>query len=87
LRPGDCIGSTLANDEFSSIEKVPCTSEGATGLVTSNFKVSLNGTYPGESYFDLQFTLQCDVDATWFLSPTRESWEVGDRTVACVAEL
>lgn len=88
LRRGDCITDTFGTITLteSSTQVVACDSILATGRVTNLFTVDADGSYPAEDYFEAQFNLYCDYDATAFYFPTRESWSVGDRTIACVEE-
>lgn len=88
LRPGDCLTLTaLLASEIASAEVVPCMSTRAAARVTNLFLVErTSGPYPGDSYFENQWLVGCDLDATTGIVPTQESWSMGDRTIICIEE-
>ena len=86
IQEGDCINSTLP--EGISIEVVvivPCSGTWQYRVLNS-FQVAESGDYPGEEFFDQQFSERCDRRATFYLFPPADGWELGDRTVNCLQE-
>ena len=83
---GDCINSKINEGiEIRNIEITTC--NGAWEyLVLSEFAVERNGEYPGEDYFLGESIAQCPRQYSFPIFPIRNSWRVGDRTVACVQE-
>jgi hypothetical protein len=86
LREGDCIGSA-PDGYIETVAAVPCSSAGATNRVTKLFMVDVDGPYPGDAYFDEQYYLYCDENATYYLWPSEDSWAAGDRTVICLEDV
>jgi hypothetical protein len=87
LRQGDCLSDVPGEGEFDTMSAVSCSSPLASAEVLSLVLVSVETAgYPGLPYFEEQFNLYCDADATYFLYPTPASWDEGDRTVTCLQE-
>ena len=84
VRDGDCLVATLPEiEEFERIEIVPCTGKWDARAVSS-FVVESNEDFPGDSLFSQNAIDRCDRRYSYLLLPTRESWELGDRTVSCI---
>ena len=83
---GDCINSKLHEGiEIRNIEITTC--NGAWEYrVLSKFTVDRHGGYPGDDYFLGESIAQCPRQYSFALFPIRDSWWVGDRTVACLQE-
>ena len=93
----DTPGGSLTGDTYYDVDKVPCSGK-HDGEVFAVFQVTGHRTYPGDNgigtiaddkCYALQGTyamdawaLPSDVDV-YFLTPTRESWDAGDREVTC----
>ncbi len=52
----------------------------------NGFVVDRDGDYPGEDYFMVEGDRRCNHLAGVYLFPLPESWELGDRAVACLME-
>ena len=84
LQDGDCINSTLPEGiHVESVEIVTC-DEPWQYRVLNTLEVSQSGTYPGEVVFTREALANCDKRSSWWLYPTSESWNQGDRAVSCL---
>jgi hypothetical protein len=84
LREGDCISDSRSG-EVATVSKVSCSSAEARYRVSRVFVVTGSGSYPGLDYFANQYALRCDASAITAITPTKQSWSIGDRTVVCLA--
>ena len=80
LQEGECFSETTEYTEL-----VSCSDEWEF-RVLSNISIDLSGAYPSANYFALQANDQCDRHFSIWYEPSRESWELGDRTVNCLQE-
>nr|WP_307622259.1 DUF4190 domain-containing protein [Streptomyces sp. V3I7] len=99
LAKGECFdapGGALEGDTYD-VDKVPC-SRGHDGEVFASFRLT-GSAYPGDTkvadladqrcyglrdgYAMDTWAVPGDVDV-YYLTPTRDSWSVGDREVTCV---
>jgi hypothetical protein len=89
LRPGDCISEDIPDEttEHGELEAVACTSTDAVAKVVNLVLIDAEGDYPEESFFDEEAALRCDAETTSFMFPTVESWDAGDRTIVCMADV
>ena len=65
------------------VELVDCSGEWQYRVLNS-FDVDDSDRYPGESFFGQRARESCDRSYAMFLYPSRQSWELGDRTVTCL---
>ena len=79
LEIDECFNDAPETDGLL-VERVDC-----SGVwewqVTHRFNVSVEGPYPGETYFDDIVTERCPDD--YYYQPSPESWALGDRSVIC----
>ena len=54
--------------------------------VLKSFAVPDAEAYPDETFFVDQVSQHCDVQTDFYLYPSAESWEQGDRTVNCIQQ-
>ncbi len=86
LQDGDCINSTLPEGiDVESVDIVTC-DEPWQYRVLNTIEVARSGSYPGEEVFTREALANCDKRSIWWLYPTRESWNQGDRVVSCLQE-
>ena len=84
LQDGDCINSTLPEGiSIETVEIVPCNGPWQY-RVLNTLEVSQSDTYPGEVVFTREALANCDKRSSWWLYPTSESWNQGDRAVSCL---
>ena len=84
LQDGDCINSTLPEGiDVESVEIVTC-HEPWQYRILNTLEVARSGGYPGEVIFTQEALANCDRQSSWWLYPTRESWNQGDRAVSCL---
>ena len=93
----DTPGGAMTGDTYYDLDKVPCSGK-HDGEVFGVFQVTGHENYPGDTgigtladdrCYALQGTyamdawaLPSDVDV-YYLTPTRDSWDAGDREVTC----
>ena len=89
LRPGHCVSSFKAVSGPSSDTEeayvVPCSGSWAF-RVENTFVVDAGGPYPGEMFLANQAAERCNIAANFYMSPTQDSWDRGDRVVTCMYE-
>ena len=86
LEDGDCINSTLPEGiSIETVVIVPCSGDWQY-RVTNSFQVADAEAYPDESFFLSQFSENCDRQASHYLFPLAEGWELGDRKVTCLQQ-
>jgi hypothetical protein len=94
LRDGDCFNlegpspaflDTLEGEETTEVLFVPCSGDWEHRVVNS-FVVDRDGDLPAIDYFDEIAFAECHRLYDWYLGPTAESWDVGDRTIACIQD-
>jgi hypothetical protein len=92
IRTGDCIVDkelfelpVNETEESTSLKKVPCSDTSWDYKVLKSFTVARSGAYPGSGYFDDQYG-KCPLAANTVIFPTRESWNLGDKTINCLQE-
>ena len=86
VRDGDCFNSNeLVETELSEVELVDCAEDWDERAINS-FVVDLDSGFPGDFYFVQPTIEKCDRRSTYPLQPTKESWDVGDRTISCIQE-
>ena len=85
IQVGDCVNSTLPEGvSIESVEIVPC--DGPWQYRVLNSFVMAGADYPGENAILQRANQRCDSRFTYFLRPTTESWQLGDRTVNCLQD-
>ena len=90
LQEGDCIVSTLPEEEEITIETVvivPCNEEWQYRVLNS-FEIQ-SSNYPSDIEFEQHFYSNCDRRYTYTLVPTEEGWTSvlwRDRKVTCLQE-
>ena len=67
----------------ATVLTVPCTG-GGQPIVIGSFEVALEGSYPGEEYFDQQATEHCPSRSDAYVSPSLASWATRDNVVTCI---
>ncbi len=86
VQEGDCINSTLPEGvSIESVVIVPCIGEWQYRALNT-FEVVGVDDYPGENYFLRQAYEKCDRRYSFYLRPSPESWDLGDREVVCLQE-
>ena len=86
LQGGDCINSTIpAGISIDTVVIVPCSGDWQYRVLNS-FQVADASTYPGEESFLDQLDGNCDRQTSFYLHPTADSWELGDRTIMCLQQ-
>ncbi len=86
IAEGDCIESALPDDiSIETVEIVLCSGPWEF-RVLSLFQVDAQGNYPGDDYFGRLAWTECDPRYSYYLLPSPETWEFGDRTVHCLQE-
>lgn len=93
----DTPGGAMTGDTYYDVDKVPCSGE-HDGEVFGVFQVTGHDTYPGDTgigtladdrCYKLQGTYAMDAWAlpsyvdVYYLTPTRDSWDAGDREITC----
>jgi hypothetical protein len=93
----DTPGGALTGETYYDVDEVPCSGE-HDAEVFGVFEVTGHFVYPGdtelgniadEDCYDLQSTYAMDAWAlpsyvdVYYLTPTRDSWDAGDREVTC----
>ena len=85
IQVGDCINSTLPEGvSIESVVIVPCDGPWQYRVIDS--LVMAGSDYPGEDAISQRASQKCDSRSTWFLHPTPESWQLGDRTIECLQD-
>ena len=85
LNSGECY-NYLPLSDGTAAELVPCNSANWTWRVLNTFDVSVNGPYPDLTYLDEQANGRCDARMDFYMYPTPETWEAGDREILCLDE-
>jgi len=85
VRDGDCILDLEEGFDLELMTIVPCSNQG-DGRVTSSFLIQGESRLPSVVDFDRMFLERCDRKANFFLFPTQDSWNEGDRTIICIQE-
>jgi hypothetical protein len=86
LRVGDCFQSDALDGsddvELEAVDRVDCAEEW-DGRVSESFLLA-DGDYPGEPAIEAQVVERCPALTDYYLFPTEETWELGDRAILCV---
>ena len=86
IQGGDCISSALSEGiSIETVEIVPCSGTWQYRVV-SLFDVADSELYPGVEFFAEQASENCGRGNSFWMYPTTESWELGDRIVVCLQE-
>jgi len=86
IQSGDCVADPGAVDEVLELKTVDCSDPGAL-LVTNTFEVTTYTEFPGDETLNSIAEADCAANASVWLVPTKESWELADdRLVACFEE-
>ena len=80
----ECFKEAQATDG-TLVEVVSCSGEWQFRVLNS-FLVEDQDRYPGEGLFSIRAYNECDQRSTNTLSPTRDSWDLGDRKITCLQE-
>ena len=83
LAINDCFKEVPQTD-YLLVEKVSCTSQWDY-IVRHRFEVRDMATYPGLDYLDRLAVRECPEPWDYYLYPSPESWQVGDRLVMCIS--
>jgi hypothetical protein len=91
LDVGDCLGERVEEGEFEEVLVVDCGASNAVGEVVNLVEVddTAGGDFPGEAFLDNAAAQECNVPGgvfTYYI-PTEGSWDEGDRTITCIADL
>ncbi len=96
VKVGDCLGD-VSEGEVGDLQTVPCDSPKSTGKVYAVFKLD-SGEWPGDDAVDKRAGDDCTSRyqkagspsgkdaAIFYVRPTADSWQSGDRRVVCVAK-
>jgi hypothetical protein len=86
LRIGDCFRSEalLSSDEgeVAEVDRVECDDDW-DGRVAESFLLE-DGEYPGVAAIDSEVYTRCPAVTGYYLFPTEDTWDAGDRTVLCI---
>lgn len=82
LSSGECFNEAPEATD-AMVELVDCAGEWELRVLNS-FNVAEPGRYPGEWVFEELAFDNCDRKYARFRYPSRESWELGDRTITCL---
>ena len=86
IQSGDCVADPGAVDEVLELKAVDCSDPGVL-RVTNTLQVTAYSEFPGEDTLNSIAEADCAANATVWLVPTKESWEIADdRLVACFEE-
>ena len=86
LEDGDCVNSTLPEGiSVDTVVIVPCSGDWQYRVLNS-FQVADAEAHPDETVFSSQVAENCDRQTTFYLLPSAQSWEQGDRTVTCLQQ-
>ena len=86
IQDGDCIISKLRKGiDIESVVIVPCSADWQYRALSS-VAVDDFDQYPGESLFRQRAYKECDRHYIHTLSPSADSWALGDRSVICIQE-
>ena len=84
LRVGECYNAAPeTRNEF--VELVNCSSDWEFRIVDRTEFTEVTA-YPGEDFFERQASEQCPASLDFYLYPTSESWEIGDRALLCIEQ-
>ncbi|MEO7117684.1 MAG: septum formation family protein [Candidatus Limnocylindrales bacterium] len=101
LKVGDCFNNSTTEGNVSNVEVIPCTDPHDYEVYFLATYAPDGSTYPGETLMTDFSDTACansfqgyvgksPAESTltyYFLSPTSESWDSGDRTIDCVVTL
>ena len=86
MKPGDCVADPGMVDEVLELKTVECSDPTAL-LVTNTFEITNYTVFPGDDTLNNIAERDCAANATVWLVPTKESWELADdRLGACFEE-
>jgi hypothetical protein len=90
---GNCLATLPPDGHVDTVEVVPC-AEVHEARVTSEYDFPEDAVWPGQSEADARVTRACVLTeqelaagatvVTW--APTKEGWDVGDRTGLCLVK-
>ena len=78
IKVGDCVDI----DGF----KTDCDAKDSVYNVVGSHQYDSDMLFPGDTRIRSDAKLYCSADAEWHLTPLREGWSQGDRTILCVTE-
>ncbi len=87
LRVGDCVtefGSEADGQDSALL--VECSDTRAQARVVKLVRVEDLSDFPSDGYFDMQAEQFCGIEATSFIVPSEETWELGDRVITCLTD-
>ena len=86
IEEADCIVSGLdAGPSVEAVTIVPC-SDTWQYRVTAILDVAGADQYPGKDVLGEEAVRMCGSDIAYYLYPTPESWDLGDREIVCLEE-
>ncbi len=86
LKDGDCVNSTIPEGiSIDTVVIVPCSGDWQYRVLNS-FQAADAEAYPDEGVFINQVSENCDLQTVFYLFPTAQSWEQGDRKITCLQQ-
>jgi hypothetical protein len=86
LRVGDCFESSVLDGreevELDAVDRVNCEGEW-DGRVSESFLLP-GSDYPGEAAIEDEVSQRCPALTDYYLFPTEETWDLGDRAILCI---
>ena len=83
LSSGDCFNEAPETN-YLFVEVTSCAGNWQL-QVTNTFVLQGDGPYPGGDYVQSQADQGCGTPSDVYFGPTKETWDLGDRKVICVA--
>lgn len=84
LSVGDCINYPSSGELLTQVERVDC-AEPHDGEVADILTMP-DGDYPGDDAVFEYADANCPAETDFELTPTEESWSIGDREITCIDE-
>ena len=83
LNSGNCFNEAPETNHLL-VELTSCAGSWQLQVINT-FVVQGDGPYPGDDYVQSQTEQGCGAHSDLYFGPSNESWDLGDRTVICVA--
>ena len=79
---GECLNSAPETSDLL-VEIVSCADEWERRIL-GNYTLGDAAQFPGDDYIDAKAQEQCDRRYRFIMSPSAETWLIGDRTLVCL---
>ena len=79
---GECLNNAPETSDLA-VEIVSCADEWERRIL-GNYTLGDAAQYPGDDYIDAKAQEQCDRRYRFIMSPSAETWLIGDRTLVCL---